>query len=258
VELQENEVALSFTGDSEVLVERWLVRGKDLVPGDPGYPAWDGADWVFEPEAVTAEAAKPAGRPGPMAVRNLSDQRVVIRLLDPAGAARGGWEWTFIARAWAGNPTGSTIVIDNKPWEVRPDDRLELTSAQGFRHILPLSGTARFDQGTWRLDILPNMLAGTGPLRVRNPHAQTLRVWLFDSAGGTPYGRNPWTFDPKEGSTSNKGLALQLDSENIKFSGRETVRYGWVIPKTLLKGRLDRVAAWKDGHWTIDLRKAGE
>ena len=247
--------------NSAVTVQSMGGAAKIIRNGDPEYPRWDGSAWLFE---VRPAAAQPAAtlsaaalaRTGRLYVRNLTGTAVTIRILDARGAPVVDSYWSFAAYERAGDPQGSYLQRDTKPLLVRPDARLEITGPRGFLRILPLADAARpRPDGSWLLEILPELSAGVGWIYVRNSTDAPLDLWLLGSDDKTLYGDSPWTFEPREGTAENKGLHLQYQEKDILMTGREGLEVEAHDLKTLLSGTLGDIGSWRRGAWTIDLAK---
>ncbi len=165
--------------------------------------------------------------------------------------------WSFAAYEHAGDPQGSYLELRNKgPLLVSRDARLEITASRGSLRILPLADIARpRPDGSWLLELVPELSAGSGWLYVRNSADTPVDVWLLGSDDKTLYGDSPWSFEPKEGAAENKGLHLQYQEKDIFMTGRETLRVELHDLKTLLSGTLGDIGSWRRGAWTIDLGK---
>ena len=266
VELQNNDQAVPFRGTAKIQIQRLHTTTHDVEPGAAGYPRWDGKAWTFTmepsgplnyPASAAADTATPHS--GKIYLRNLSDDKVTIRILDPSGQARDNLEWSYQARAWADSPEGSWLSRNSRDtFAVAADDRIELTTSQGYRRILAVNTIAKWRDEAWHLDLVGELMAGPGKIHVRNNSNQTLQIWLIGADGEFLHGQLPWEFDAKEGSTSNRGSALQVDSEDISFTGRETIRYGLVSYQPVFDGQLDQFATWQENHWLLEAKNISD
>lgn len=253
-----------FTSSRDARVTIQSVTGSTRIirNGDPGYPRWDGAAWLFEirqgvtQPAASGSAAAPA-RTGRLYVRNLTSSPVTIRILGASGAPLMDTYWSFKCYEYAGDPRGSYLELRDKgPLLVRRDARLEITAARGSLRILPLADIAKSrPDGSWLFEILPEFIAGVGTLYVRNSTDVPIDLWLLGSDNQTLYGDSPWSFEPKEGTTENKGLHLQYQEKDIFMTGRETLKVEVHDLQTLFSATLGDIGSWKRGAWTIDMSK---
>jgi hypothetical protein len=181
---------------------------------------------------------------------------VTIRVLDVQGAPVVDSYWSFAAYEHAGDPQGSYLEHDKSPLLVRRDAHLEITASRGSLRILPLADIARRQaDGSWLFEVLPEFSAGVGWIYVRNSTASPVDVWLLGSDNKALYGESPWSFEPKEGTTENKGLHLQYQDKDIFMTGREMLKIESHELKTLVSGTLESFGSWRRGAWTIDLAK---
>jgi hypothetical protein len=245
--------------DSTVTIQSMGEATKIIRNGDPAYPRWDGAAWLFEARPAAPEPAASASgaarvRTGRLYVRNLTGTAVTLRVLDARGAPVVDSYWSFAAYEHAGDPQGSYLEHDKSPLLVRSDARLEITGSHGSFRILPVPDVARPQpDGSWLFEILPEFSAGIGLLYVKNWTNDPLDLWLIGSDGKTLYGDSPWTFEPREGTTENKGLHLVYQEKDVFITGRETLKIESHELKTLLSGTLGEIGSWRRGTWTIDL-----
>ena len=98
-------------------------------------------------------------------------------------------------------------------------------------------------------------LPGSGWLYVRNSSDAPFDLWLLGSDGKTLYGDSPWSFEPKEGATENKGLHIQYNDKDILMTGREALKLEVRELATLLTETLEDIGTWRKGAWTIDMAK---
>jgi hypothetical protein len=247
--------------DSMVMIQSMGGATKIIRNGDPEYPRWDGAAWLFEVRPAVAQPAESVSaaaraRTGRLYVRNLTGTPVTIRILDASEAPVVNSYWSFAAYEHAGDPEGSYLEKDKNPLLVRRDAHLEITASRGSLRILPLADIAKpRPDGSWLLEILPEFSAGIGWLYVRNSTDAPADVWLLGSDDKTLYGDSPWTFEPKEGTTENKGLHLQYQDKDVFMTGRETLKVEAHDLKTLLTGTLGDIGSWRRGAWTIELAR---
>jgi hypothetical protein len=244
--------------DSRVTVQGVSGTVRTITAGDSDYPRWDGASWQFEagPGAQVSLPGMAAARSGRVYVRNLTHTPVAIRILGTDGTPRMDTRWSFAALEGAADPAGSYLTFDDRPVAAATGDRLELIVKDGSRRILPLAGTAKWQRGSWLLELVPEFLAGSGTLWVRNRGDAPVRIWIIGADGKTLYGDEPWVFEPGEGSAANKGLKLQYNDKDIPLTGRESLKIETESLTTLYDGALERIAAWHRGTWTVDLSKA--
>jgi hypothetical protein len=110
--------------------------------------------------------------------------------------------------------------------------------------------------GSWLFEIVPELLAGAAGLYVKNSGELPVRIWLLGADGKPLYGDDPWSFEPKEGSSEDKGLQLQYNDTDIVMTGRETIKVETRDLATIYEGTLQRLGTWRKGAWTLDLSKA--
>jgi hypothetical protein len=254
-----------FQASREAAVKIQSVSGTTRIirNADADYPSWDGTAWLFEagrnaPAASGAAEAEPGSRTGRLYVRNLSGFQATIRVLGPSGSPIVDTSWTFAAYQGADNQAGSYLnLADKGPLAVSGDDRLEMTLKKGYMRILSLSRVAKWKQeGSWLFEIVPEYLAGEGNIFVKNSGDTPVRIWILGAGDLALYGQDPWSFDAKEGADRDKGLRLQYEDKNIVMTGREAVEIEVQELKTVFEGALEKIGAWKNGGWTIDMSKA--
>jgi hypothetical protein len=243
--------------------------------GDDGYPRWDGAAWQLEtgglgsaaaasvaPAASTAPApavpaAADAARSGPLYVRNLTGTAVTVRVLGPDNTPMSDTSWTFNSYEAADDPRGLYLEAAGKPLKVPAAARLEITTKKGYLRILPVSAVGKWGtSASWRFEIVPEYIAGAGNLWVKNSGDLPIRIWILGADGKPLFGDNPWSFEPKEGVSENRGLRLQYNDKNIVITGREAIKVETRELSTLYEGPLERLASWKAGAWTVDVSRA--
>jgi hypothetical protein len=250
----------------------------ELRNGDAGYPRWDGEAWVLEfaatgagaagggsaggaAEGAGAAAAGPVAAPrkGALYVRNLTGSVVTIRILGADNSPQVDTTWEFAAYESANDPRGHYLELRGKgALPVADTARVELVTRKGARRILPVASTARWGSSSWLLELVPELLAGSGKLYVKNAGELPLKIWVLGADGRALYGDSPWTFEPKEGSAENKGLRLTYNDRDITMSGRESLRVERGDLATLYDGTLEKLGRWSKGGWTVDLSKAGK
>jgi hypothetical protein len=272
-DLRQGDTAKGFvlsSGDSDFQASRTdavtiqSVTGTDrtIKNGDSDYPRWDGADWLFEAgfparQSGQAQAGTHSGR---LYVRNLTDSSVTLRVLGSHGSPLVDTRWTFNPYEGSDDPKGSYLDVEGAgPLITSGGDRLEITVKKGSYRILPLNDVAKWGQtASWLFQVVPEYLAGEGKLFVKNSGNSPVRIWLLGADGKPLYGEEPWTFEPKEGTSEDKGLRLQYRDEDILITGREAVKLEVQRLTDALKGTLEHVGSWKKGSWTIDMGKIGE
>jgi hypothetical protein len=233
----------------------------ELRNGETGYPRWDGAAWVVDAGTAGAAAATstpPAAHTGPLYIRNLTGSPVTVRVLRPDGSPVIDTTWTFAAYESADDPRGHYLDVTGKgALPVSQDARVELVTKKGALRILPVAAAARWGTSSWLLELAPESLGGSGKLFVKNSGTSPVRIWVIGSDGHALYGEDPWSFEPGEGATENKGLRLTYDDKDIVMTGRETIRVETQALSTIYKGPLERLGTWRKGSWTIDMSRAG-
>jgi hypothetical protein len=250
--------------ESPVTVQLVGATTRVIANGDPDYPRWDGTAWVFDaaggvslkPESTAAGGSAVSGT-GRLFVRNLTNAAVTIRVLSPDGSPVVDTSWNFTPFEAANDPQGHYLDLTGKgALPVSRDNRLDIIMKNGSHRILPLAAAAKWgSSGSWLFEIVPERLAGAGKLFVRNSGETPVRIWLIGADGQALYGDDPWTFEPKEGVGENRGLRLQFEDKDIMMTGRETVKVETRDLRTVFKGRLDQVASWRRGSWSIDLAR---
>jgi hypothetical protein len=243
-----------------VLIESVTGTPVMIVNGDPDFPRWDGAAWVFDagPGRLPdqAENADAAAHAGWLYIRNMTGSPVTLRVLKPDGSAMADTTWTFAAYEAADEPRGHYLQLRGKgALQVDGTDSIELTTKKGFRRVLRLSRVATWGT-SWLFEIVPERLAGSGRIYVKNSGDSPVNIWLLGSDGATLYGEEPWTFEPREGMEENKGLRLTYEDKDIIMTGRESVRLEARQLTTIYDGPLERIGSWHRGEWTIDMKKA--
>jgi hypothetical protein len=231
-----------------------------IANGDADYPRWDGAAWIFDAgpgglPTPEAPAANQAAHIGALYIRNMTGAPVTIRVLKPEGTPVADTTWTFAAYEAADEPRGHYLELRGTgALQVSGEDRLELTTKKGFRRVLRISRVATWGTA-WLFEIVPERLAGSGRIYVKNSGNAPVNIWLLGSDGATLYGDEPWTFEPREGMGENKGLRLTYEDKDIIMTGRESVRLEVRELSTLYDGVLERIGSWRRGAWTIDMKK---
>jgi hypothetical protein len=228
----------------------------NLANGDEGYPRWDGSAWILEagaPEA--AQMARPGGR-GRLYIRNLSKERLTLRLLDPGLSET---KWSFAPLEAAEDPSGHYLSYTGggEP-SLGPTSRIEILLKDGSRRVLALERSASWrSSGSWLLELVPELLAGSGKLLVANKGDRPLRIWLIGADGASLYGSEPWLFEAREGASENRGLSLQSGDKDILLTGRERIRLAFLVLRPRLTESLEKAASWKGGRWSLDISKTG-
>jgi hypothetical protein len=165
--------------------------------------------------------------------------------------------WEFAAYESADDPRGHYLNITDKGALTVPQDaRIELITKKGSHRILTLASVARWGTTSWLIELVPEYLAGAGNIFVKNSGDLPVRIWLFGADGHALYGDDPWTFEPKEGASENKGLRLTYEDKNIVMTGRETVKIERENLTKVYEGPLERLGTWKKRAWTVDVSKA--
>jgi hypothetical protein len=222
-------------------------------------PRWDGTAWVFDASGNAASAAEagPAGS-GRLFVRNLTGSLVTLRVLSRDGSPVVDTSWDFQPYEAANDPQGHYLnLTDRGALPVSRDNRLEIIMKNGSHRILPLGSVAKWQSsGSWLFEIVPEHAAGAGKIFVKNSGEAPIRLWLIGADENALYGEEPWTFEPKEGTSENRGLRLQFEDKDITMTGRETVKVEVQELRTVYQGPLQRIARWRSGSWAIDLSQA--
>jgi len=228
--------------------------------GDEGYPRWDGTGWIMETgrAASTPAAAPTESHAGSLYIRNLTATAVTVRVLAPDGFPLSDTSWSFGSYEAADKPRGLYLEADGKPVAVPSAARLELTTKKGNLRILTVSAVSTWNVAarSWLFEIAPEYLAGVGNLWVKNLGDVPVRIWVVGADGNPLFGDSPWSFEPREGSTENKGLELQYNDKDITITGRETIKLETQELTTVYQGPLEQLARWKGGAWTVDVSKA--
>jgi len=242
--------------------------------GDDDYPRWDGTAWQLEAAGLgsaasasaaptstastsTPPAAADAARSGLLYIRNLTGTAVTVRVLGPDNTPLSDTSWTFNSYEAADDPRGLYLEAAGKALKVRAAARLEITTKKGYLRILSVGAAGKWrSSASWLFEIVPEYLAGPGNLWVKNSGDLPVRIWLLGADGKPLFGDDPWSFEPKEGASENRGLRLQYNDKNIVMTGRETIKVEIRQLSTLYEGPLERLAAWKGGAWTVDVSKA--
>lgn len=229
------------------------LRSLDLANGEPGYPRWDGEDWLL---AIGEEPKAPArGGEGRLFLRNLTKAKVSFKIQRADGSALGEGSWTFLPLEGAGSANGNYLSLSGKgAVTLSSGDKIEFLGAEGSRRTHAIGSVAEWKpSGFWRLDLVPELLAGEGTLRVKNPTSQPVKIWILGADGKRLHGDSPWNFGPREGADKNKGLDLTVDGKSISFTGREAVRIGFEELRPVYEGPLSGLASKRDGRWRIEL-----
>jgi hypothetical protein len=248
-----------FQGSRESPVKVQLVGATTRIigNGDADYPRWDGTAWVFDAAGRSREAAAEAGPSGSgrLFVRNLTGALVTLRVLSRDGSPVVDTSWNFQPYEAANDPQGHYLELTGKgAVPVSRDNRLEIIMKNGSHRIVPLAAVAKWvSSGSWLFEMVPERLAGTGKIFVKNSGEAPIRLWLIGADGQVLYGQDPWTFESKEGTSENRGLRLQFDDKDIMMTGREAVKLEVQDLRTVYDGPLQRIARWRRGSWTIDL-----
>ncbi len=259
VELQENDSAEKFSGEDSVVLE--ILEGEELEigPDDPGYPRWDGKDWLwaFNGGDESANGSKPdssASRlTGEVFIRNLTQVKLNFSALEAAQENFIRLDWTYSPGQHASAVKGSRPVDEyQRPLIMAGTDRFRLITDKGFARTHILADIGTWQNGGWHVDIGPEALAGEGRLYVKNESDKAIHIRIVAKDGNYLYGQNPWIFKEYNGTGSSRGLHLQYSQEDISFSGRERIRYIVIRPRVLFKGPVKKAASWKGKGWQMD------
>ena len=247
-----------------------------LHNGDDGYPRWDGTGWLMETgraaaatgsaatgsaaagSAAATRSAPAEAHTGPLYIRNLTSTAVTVRVMRPDNSLVADTSWNFGSYEAADRPRGLYLEAGGRPLPVSSDARVEVTTRKGYLRILTVSAVSKWSaaSGSWLFEISPEFLAGVGNLWVKNSGDLPIRIWIIGADGNPLFGDDPWSFEPKEGSTENKGLRLQYSDKNITITGRETIKLETQQLRTVYEGPLEGLARWKGGSWTVDVSRA--
>jgi hypothetical protein len=250
--------------DAALSVAGFSLEKAELENGDLGYPRWDGSAWILEIGAAggpagsagaapAAAKSAPASARGRLYVRNLTKSKLGIRLIGDDGKPSEE-SWSFAALEAAGDPAGHYLSYSagGEP-RLGPSSRVEITAKDGSRRVLSLARAASWrESGSWLLELVPELVAGSGKLYVANRSDRPLRIWLVGADGASLFGEEPWTFEPKEGATENRGLSLQSGGKDIRMTGRERIRLAYLDLVPRFEGALEKAASRKSGRWLID------
>ncbi len=228
--------------------------------GDRAYPLWTGREWIMtlvrdsgSGRTVQQDLGPSQPGRGRLYIRNMTASVVTIRVLHANGDPVIDSTWVFASHEAADKPGGSYLDISGKgPLEVGPDFRLDLIMKNGAHRIQDLASVAKpLASGSWLLELVPEFLAGTGKLYVKNQSGKDARIWVLGAKDLPLYGEKPWTFDAGEGADKDKGLSLQSDDRDISFSGREAIRLAYADYRTVFEGAMEELAAYHGSAWSI-------
>jgi hypothetical protein len=260
VALLDGEEGFRATASTSLRISEIQLSTRLLANGENGYPRWDGGAWLLVLGGPEEPARETAGGRGRLYLRNLSRATLSIAILGAEGRRMGDSSWGFGPLEGADDLFGKFLTLSEQgPLIVGPEARVDINLADGTRRVLALARHAEWrESGSWLLSLAPELLAGEGPLLVKNLGEEELEVRLLGSEGSSLYGDLPWVMEAGEGSELDRGTALLHEGEELVFTGRETVSVGTRGFRLLYEGRLGDFASRRGGDWILELERAGK
>jgi len=256
VELYQNEELFTVDKTTVFTLEKTVSSQKKIRNGDLEYPRWDGGQWILTLDKNAGDKPLPEviGGEGRLYVRNLTNGTFTMRVLEPDRSVSITTIWTFKPLEGADNPLGQWLNRkETGQVLVKADNFVELTTKTGAKRILKVGGAASWqNKKSWLLDVVPELLAGSGPVHVKNTGDILAHIRILGADGKPLYGDSPWAFDPKEGIDKNLGLALQSQDKGIQISGREEFIIDYIEFAPVATEALRELANFNDGTWTLD------
>ncbi|HAW85138.1 MAG: hypothetical protein A2087_06365 [Spirochaetes bacterium GWD1_61_31] len=247
-----------------VQVERIERLQRVFRNGEAGYPRWDGRQWLLSigdldvPMPVLTVAGSgtaPAGVKGRLYFRNLSDSLLAVKVIDPEGEYVQA-NWNYDPFDGSASLSGTYLNITDKgPLLVGGNHTIEVSSMTGARRLHRVAAVATWshDLAAWQVDLVPELLAGSGEIYVKNSGAWLVEIRLYGIDGNPLYGDSPWEFAAGEGTDKNLGLSLSHADQSIVFTGREELRIEFLHNVTVAEGALEELAEWRDRSWWLDI-----
>lgn len=208
-----------------------------------------------------AEAPGTPRRQGEVYLRNLSNRVVKIRYR-PHGRETASGYWTFEPGRGRDLPQGVRLLDDGEPQMAGTGDYLLLEIAEMGTEAVRLGGKGpavwRERGGNWFLSIDDALSeAPAGVLRVRNRTDYEVRLTI-QRPDGEEYGSH-WSFKPGEGSSSAKGLDLQVKRVDVIFRGNDLIEVSTALPgpERPLEVGNDAEPVWRpvERCWLLDLKE---